>query len=261
MKQELIKPIVRVGNSAGIILPKEWLDGKARVVLIEKPVDIRRDVLEILKNYLEDIAGIYIVGSYARGEQTSESDADILVITYSTNKHIKSGKYDLLLVSEDVIKEKLENDAFPILPMLIEAKAILNQELIGKYAKTKLTGKNLKYIIDTTKSALNMVKEDIKSSLQLNQDASDASAYSLILRLRSLYIIDCIRKNKSWSKKEFLSMIKKTTGSLKAYEGYVHVKNDKKADYKLPVKDAENLSELVDKKLKEIEKWLKEKKE
>ena len=58
MGQELIKPIVRVGNSAGIVLPREWLNGKAKVELIEKPIDIKRDILEILEPYLEDVVGI-----------------------------------------------------------------------------------------------------------------------------------------------------------------------------------------------------------
>ena len=41
-KQELIKPIVRMGNSACVLLPKAWVDGKARVELIEKPIDIKK---------------------------------------------------------------------------------------------------------------------------------------------------------------------------------------------------------------------------
>ena len=32
---KLIKQIVKVGNSAGVILPKEWYGGKARVEFIE----------------------------------------------------------------------------------------------------------------------------------------------------------------------------------------------------------------------------------
>ena len=79
MKQELIKPIVKVGNSAGIILPKEWLNGKEKVELIETPKDIKKELLEVLDSYLPDIIGIYLTGSYARGEETPESDIDILV--------------------------------------------------------------------------------------------------------------------------------------------------------------------------------------
>ena len=77
--QELIKPIVKFGNSAGVILPREWLNGKAKIELVEKPLNINKDILEILEPYFNDIQGIYLVGSYARGEQTQESDIDVLV--------------------------------------------------------------------------------------------------------------------------------------------------------------------------------------
>ena len=69
---ELVRKIVRVGNSAGVVLPREWLNGTAKVELVRKPLDIKGDILKILEPYLEDISGIYLVGSYARGEQRQD---------------------------------------------------------------------------------------------------------------------------------------------------------------------------------------------
>lgn len=261
MKQELIKPIVRVGNSAGIVLPKEWLNGTAKVILVERPINLKRDIFEILGDYLKDIIGIYVVGSYARGEETTESDIDILAITNSTDKHIKSQKYDIILISRKNIEDSLKNNAFPILPMLIEARAISNQDLIKEYIKIKLTEKNLKYILDSTKSAINIIKEDIIVSEELKQEIGNASAYSLILRLRSLYIIECIRNNKHWKKKNFLSLIKRIAGSLKVYDIYVNIKKNKKPGCNLSINEAKKLVEEVNKRLIQIEEWLKEKKE
>ena len=83
MENELIKPVIRVGNSAGILVPKAWINGKAKVELISRPVNIKKDIIEILEDYLEDILGIYLVGSYARKEETEKSDIDILAITDS----------------------------------------------------------------------------------------------------------------------------------------------------------------------------------
>jgi len=260
MKQELIKPIIKVGNSAGVLLPREWLNGKARIELVEKPLDINKEVLQILEPYLEDVVGIYIVGSYARHEETEESDIDILAITQKTEKHIKPGKYDILLIPKEIIEQQLEKDALPILPMLIEAKPILNKGLLDKYKKAELTKDNLKYHIETTKSALNVVREDIKAAKELNQKVSDASAYSLILRLRTLYIIECIKNQQICTKKKFLSLVKKITGSLSAYNLYRDVKNNKKPGYKLEIKEAEKLSAEINKRLEQVEKWLKEKK-
>ena len=60
---ELIKPIVRVGNSAGVLVPKDWLNGEARVTLVKKPQNIRQNTLEILNAYLPHIIGLYLVGN------------------------------------------------------------------------------------------------------------------------------------------------------------------------------------------------------
>ena len=263
MRQELIKPIIKVGNSAGVILPKNWINGKARVELIEKPLDIKKDILEILEPYLQDIEGVYLIGSYARGEQTKESDVDVLVITNKINKKIKKGKYELILISKDKVEIALENNILPILPMLKEAKPLINNSLIKKYQTTKLTKKNLTWHIELTKSALNVNKEIIKLDEETNSDSSDGIAYSLILRLRGTYIVDCLIKNKIPIKKELINLIKKISGSLKSYEGYLRVKNNGpkgvssgvKDKNELPIEEAKKLYEYICKKIKEQEKW------
>ncbi len=259
MKQELIKPVVKVGNSAGVILPKNWINGKARIELIEKPLDIKKDILEILEPYLQDIEGVYLIGSYARGEQTKESDVDVLVITNKINKKIKKGKYELILIQKDKIEIALESNIIPILPMLKEAKPLVNSSLIKEYQTTKLTKKNLKWHIELTKSALNVNKEIIKLDKETNSDSSDGIAYSLILRFREAYIVDCLIKNKIPKKKELIDLIKRTSGSLKAYEGYLRTKNNEKDKNELPVQEAKKLYEYVCKKIDEQEKWAKTK--
>lgn len=259
MIQELIKPVVKVGNSAGVILPKNWINGKARIELIEKPINVKKDILEILEPYLQDIEGIYLIGSYARGEQTKESDIDVLVITNKINKKIKKGKYEVILISKDKVEIALEKNIIPILPMLKEAKPLINNSLIKKYQTTKLTKKNLKGHIELTKSALEINKEFIKSDEEMKSNSSDTVAYSLILRLRETYIVDCLIKNKIQRKKELLNLIKKISGSLKAYAGYLRDKNNEKNKNELPIKEAEKLYYYVLKKIKEQEKWAKTK--
>ena len=257
---ELIKNTIRVGNSAGVLLPKEFLNTQVKIVL--QPLNIEEDILEILLGggILKNVLGIYLIGSYARKEQTIESDVDVLVITDNINKKIEKGKYEIICISKEEVERQLKENAFPILPMMIEAKPIINKKLLNKYAKTLLTKKNLKWHIDTTKSAMRVVNASIKLSKERDIRESDASAYSLILRLRTLYIIDCMRKNKLWTKKDFLRLVKKIAGSLIAYEEYLRVKaGDKKMKDKLPLKEAENLMNYNNKKVRGIEKWLKEK--
>lgn len=257
VKQELIKPIVKLGNSACVLLPRAWIDGKARIELIEKPLDIKKDIFEILSPYLEDILGIYLIGSYAREEQTKKSDIDVLVITNKTDKRIEKGKYEIMLVSKKLVEEKMKKNIFPLLPMMIEAKPLLNSSLIEQYKDTKLTKKNLKWHIDTTKSAMNVVKEFINLAEDIDKKVVDAASYSLVLRLRTIYIINCLRKGKLWNKKEFLNLIKKISGSLIVYERYLDSKHNNSKEYKLPIEEAKKLMDYNNKEIREIEKWLK----
>lgn len=260
MKQEVIKPIVKVGNSAGVILPRGWLNGKARIELVEKPLDIKKDIFEILELYLEDIVGIYLVGSYARDEQTRDSDVDILVITNKTNKEIKTGKYEIILISKDFLENSLKKNALPILPMLREAKAIINEELIEKYENYKLNRENLRKRIELCKSALAIDREMINLDIEWPSNCSDAVAYSLVLNLRTIYIINKLRDNKKISNGEIKLLIKNISDSLRAYEGYLRAKNNEKPLEDLPVEEAQKLYNYVIKELEKIEKWLKGKK-
>lgn len=254
---ELIKNTIRVGNSAGVLLPKEFLNTQVKIVL--QPLNIEKDILDILneKKLLPKVLGVYLVGSYARGEQTIESDVDVLVITENVNNKIKKARYDIILIQEESIKKQLERNILPLLPMLIESKSILNTSLIESYKKTRLTKENLNFHIETTKSAMGVIDASIKLSREMGIEESDASAYSLILRLRGIYIVDCLKKGRLWNKKEFLGMIKRIAGSLKAYEGYLRTKSDKKTEDKLPLKEAEKLYNYIIKKIKEQEEWIK----
>jgi len=251
MKIEIIKPIIRVGNSAGVLVPKEWINGSARVELIVKPLNIRKDILEILNPYLEDIIGIYLIGSYARGEQIEKSDVDVLVITQKISKRIKKEKYDILLITKNEINYTLKNNALPLMPMLMEAKAIINEEYLKSIKNQKISRRNIKWNMDMIKSALNINKKLIELKKDYSEYVGDSVAYSLILNLRSLYIIKCIKKGQKWSTKGLLFPIKKITGSLEAYEGYLRVKNDEKTKETLPIGEAEKLLIYAFKKLKE----------
>ena len=258
---EIVKTAIRVGNSAGVLLPKKWLNTKVRVIL--EPLDLEKEILEILaeKGILKKILGIYVVGSHARNEQTSESDIDILVLTTNLNEKITRGRYDIMCISQKEVQRQLKENALPLLAMVREAKTILNENLLKEYKKTPLTLKNSEWHIETTKSAMDVVKEYIKLAEETGERISDSAAYSLILRLRTLYIINCIRKNKQLSTREFLKSIKEISGSLDAYDRYLNVKKKGVLNYKLKIEEAIKLRNYINREIGEIEKWLKEKKD
>ncbi len=249
MKQELIKNIIKVGNSAGVLLPKQWLNGKAKVELIEKPMNIKREVLEILYPYLDDILGIYLTGSYARGEQSKESDIDILVITEKENRKINEGKYEVILISKKNLERILKKNILPLLPMLKEAKSILNSSLIGKYKKLKINNSNTKWHIDTTKSILKMNKDLIDTYDELGNKIPDGVVYSLVLRLREVYIVRCLKEGKIPTIKGLKQIIKNLTGSLKPYEAYIRIKKGKKEQEIVSVETTIKIYEYLKKEI------------
>lgn len=256
---DLIKQVIRIGNSAGVLLPKAWLNGKAKVILLEKPAVPSKEVIEILKPYLSYIVSLCIVGSYARHEEKSDSDIDIIGITNNINKRIKKGKYDIYLISQDNLEYSLEYDALPILPMLKEAVPIINGHSIETYSKKPLSIKNLSYHIETTLSALHVIKEALGLAEEHNNFISDNIAYSLMLRLREVHIVDSLIKEERATTKGLLSLLKKLTGSLEAYKAYIRAKNGQKNQHTLLLEEAERIYDYIFKKINQQETWIKRK--
>jgi predicted nucleotidyltransferase len=248
MKKEIIKNTKKWGNSAGVLLPREWKDKEVKVILIDRSSDIKNETLDILENYLKDILGIYIVGSYARGEERSDSDIDILVITNSINKEIKKGKYSLILISKESLDKSIKKN-ISLLAMIKEAKPILNKQLIKEYKKIKIN-KNLKWHINSTKSSLRIIKKFLK----LEEKIPGSITYSLILRLRQVYIVDCLKKNKIPKTEGLIKLIKRLAGSKKPYGDYLKEKQNKKSE-NIRKQSAEKIYNYIKKRISEQEKW------
>ena len=143
----IIKQTREVGTSAGVLLPRRWLNKQVVVTLFEPSLEsIAKDVMDYLfENKLnEEVKGIYLFGSYARGDFDFNSDIDILVITQDKNKMVNYGNYELLFVSERAFSKNLPEN-LNYLSLLKEAKVIFNKELLDKY-------KNRKYYLNFKKN-------------------------------------------------------------------------------------------------------------
>ena len=249
--EKLVRRIVKVGNSAGVVLPREWLNGLAKVELIEEPLDIKKDIFEILSPYLEDLIGIYLVGSYARGEQDKESDVDVVAISKKTKKEIIEGKYNISIYTLDNIKRTLEKDPLIILPRLLEAKPLLNRSLLEELKKLKVNKNSFKEFIDSTKRAYSINKGffDIDNSLDEN------NIYSIILRLRGFYIISCLIKEKNYSKKGLKRFLVSHGVDFKeAYDVYRKVKSDEDVRISLSSEKSLKLLNLLKEEIRKYDK-------
>ena len=255
---EMVREIRRWGNSAGILLPKEWLGNQVRVILIDRTLEIKKEVFGILEPYLEDILGIYLVGSYARGEEKKNSDIDVVAISKNTNKNIKSGKYDLSIVKLDNIRKTIESDPILILPRLKEAKAILNKYLLEELVDIKIKKDSFKEFIEDSKRIIKINREFIKLDKEQGFEYLDSISivYSIILRLRGIFIINALLKNKKYIKKEFIGWIEKEVGKrevMLAYNIYESIRDRKKIHEKIRINTIEELLNLLQKETEKLQ--------
>lgn len=193
------------GNGGHIVLPKEYVGRRVKFLLETKSIDdIKSDALDILKPYLGEILGVYIYGSYARNEQTIDSDIDILVIVDKKIKINKINDYSISVVTLEELDKLLEENAVLVIPLLREAKTIINSRLLEQYKECKFTKSNIKPFLESCKDVISLNKRGI----ELDFDVGSV-VYSLILRIRALFMIQEIMANKPYSKSSFFDFLKR----------------------------------------------------
>ncbi|MEA3330054.1 MAG: nucleotidyltransferase domain-containing protein [Nanoarchaeota archaeon] len=244
---ELIKQTIKLGNSAGVILPKEWEDKKVRVELIDK--SITESILETLidEKLLKNVIGVYLTGSYARGEETAQSDIDILIVTDNKTKQIKKRKQEISFISKEKFEKNLSKNIF-LLSQIKEAKIIINNEYIKQFKEMKLKISVKKFV----KEKKNYMK-NMKNIINSEDIVEDGIAYSLILRLRETYLAYHLLKERKYQNKRFKDLIKKQAGSLEIYDAYFRVKNNLREINKIKPLEANKINELIKIFVKKIE--------
>ena len=249
-----IKTAIKAGNSSAVILPKAWLNKEIRIELARKtPEMMLYDTLGILKEnhvQLNSVIGIYLTGSYARAEEDETSDIDILVITNNVDKEmINEGAYNILIVSRQLINQKMANDLLPIGQMIKEAKPLLNSSYL-KDTEVKVTKKNVKWYLDTTKDKLKIIQKYLGNKNIKYVD--NKIVYTLILRIRTLEIIKRLIKNKDYFKKDFMRLINRISNGKSAYQGYLNIKNNSEDETKVSMKEAERLCDYLKEDLRDL---------
>jgi len=250
MENEIIKKAFKLGNSAGVLLPIEWKDKKVAIKLIDK--SISKEILEILdeKDLLKNTIGIFLSGSYARGEETEFSDIDVLIITDSINKQIKIGRYEIIFISNDKFEKSFMKSLY-LVSLINEAKVILNNDLLNDY-KSKIKRISIRNHIDEIKSITKINEKSVELDEELGEKVPDETLYSVVLRLRELYLIECLKSGKNPTKKEFINLMKKFA-SEESYNAYLRIKNDLKSKKVISVEEARALIGEIKKRLRELE--------
>lgn len=246
--ENIVKHTREVGTSAGVLLPRSWLNKQVVVTLFEPSKEkIAKDVLEIVFKYNlnEEVKGIYLFGSYSRGDFDFNSDIDILILTKDTNKLINYNNYEILLVSESSFSKNLPNN-LNYSSLLKEIKVIFNKELIDEYRAKKYKF-NTKKILSEIGGVFKINKDAVRMCKENNMNVPDGIVYSVVLRLRELYLIRCLFSKKAYYKKDFLKFVEE-----KVYAAYLRIKRNEKELNNLSPNELINTISLSEKWLKEL---------
>lgn len=197
-----------MGNGAAVYVPKEFANREIVILLPEGIEEIQSRVLNRLIEFMPNIMGIYLFGSYARGEQEADSDIDLLVITKEKEDKIKDALKDIdsRIITLDVAKNTLKNTPLLIVPILNEAKTFLNPGLLDELREFKIDYKRFDWNFGDIKRIIKIVEEFVELD---SLDISPTHIYSLILRIKVCYIIESILKNRQFSNKSVKELLLK----------------------------------------------------
>tara|TARA_Y100000310_G_scaffold157498_2_gene156858 strand:- start:66 stop:842 length:777 start_codon:yes stop_codon:yes gene_type:complete len=252
MKQ--IKKIVQsIGNGGHVYIPREYIGKKVVIHLKETTKeDIKQDVIQKLSPYFSHIQGLYLCGSYARDEASVDSDIDILIITDGKIKIDLPQPYEIIQGSLQDIKNTIKENTGVLLPLIQEAVPIINNELLAELKKQQPTKHNSRWIIESTRTSLDLIQQWLEDK----DDSNIAGlAYSLIMRLRGLKLLQALIERKQYTNKHLLDELKKHYLNNQLYNLYKEKKDNKAlTHHNLNLQDIEKLHKYTKQILKTTEK-------
>lgn len=257
-KEQIMRKVSVFGNGAHIFAPKEWRDEKVLVIRLEKK-SIKEQVLEMLLPNLDKVIAAGIYGSHARKEESESSDIDIIVFVKEKFKLIKPQNFEVLMLEESSISRALEANPLMVYSIFKEAVPIINQSYFEKLKAEQVNKSLFKQFIVSTRESINSDKELLELDKKTGKYASNAVIYSLILRLRGIFLAYCLLKNKEYSNKSFRKWITRNCKiSTEAfYEVYQAIRDNKKIKEKIPLEQAELALAFLEKEIKTLDSTIK----
>jgi len=250
-KEQIIRKVTEIGNGAHIFAPREWLDEEVLIVRLKK--SIKEEIIKLAYPHLDKIIAVFLYGSHARNEQTEKSDVDVVVISKEPFE-LKKENFDIVVIPENKIKKAIELNPILLYSVINEAKPIINGNYLEILKREKIELKYFKNYIEETKRLIKINKSEI-SLYGGKEIAPNSVIYSLMLRLRGIFIIDKLMKKEKFSNLEFKSWIIKNSEAdyEKVYKIYSSLRDDKKEKNIVPIAQAESLLSLLENETKRIE--------
>jgi len=253
-QEQIIRIVSQVGNGAHIFAPKEWINEKVLIVRLEKK-SIKEEILQRIYSYLDKIIGVFIYGSQARGEATENSDIDILIIAKEKFKIKKEGNFEFVVITEDYLNKAIETNPIMMYSIFREAKAVINEKYLDNLRKIEINSALFKPFIQTTKESLKSDEEVIELDKKTGKTISNSVIYSLILRLRGIFIINNLLNNQKYSNSLFKTWINHEckVDYNKVYSIYQALRSGKELGDETLIEQGEVLINLLKEELKKLE--------
>jgi predicted nucleotidyltransferase len=241
-EERLLRRVTEIGNGAHIFAPKEWLDEEVIIIRIPKK-NTREEILKLISPHLDKINAVFLYGSYARGEQTSNSDLDVFIVS-SEKFTITSKEAEIIVIPEDKLKTAVKLNPILFYSMLNEAKPIINASYLEKLKKEKINFTYFKSFLEDTENLIKINDSEINLD-KSDKFASASVVYSLILRLRGIFLINLLYSKKSYSKARFKEFLEENSTIIyeDAYEAYLSIRDSKKINSKTEIKTKISISQ------------------
>ncbi len=251
IKAEQLKRIAKnFGNGAHIFVPKEWA-GEEIVIIRQQRKSLKERIMQVLEPYLNSVVGAYLYGSYAREEQTKNSDVDLFIIIDKKLK-IKEKGFEIICLEKKDIKKAIGLEPILIYSIFAEAKPIINSQLLEELkSKYHPQLKDFKAFFEDSERIIK-INEKFLETEKGEFLSGEAVVYSTILRLRGAFIIKCLLNGTIYTNKYLKEWVKKELPEISfnsIYEAYNNSKNEVKIKGKIKVKDIYSLLELLNKEL------------
>jgi predicted nucleotidyltransferase len=230
-------------------VPKEWI-GEEIVLIRRQKKKINERILDVLESYLDNIEGVFLYGSYARGEERSDSDIDLLVIT-NKKIEIKSEGFEIICLEKNSIEKALKIEPIIIHSAIDEAKAIVNSGLLEELReKYRPNLKEFEEFFEDSKRIIKINEKFIREEKDKIYLEDNAIVYSLVLRLRGLFIIKCLLEKKKYSYASLKKWVGKNLNDFDyIYDSYRKAKKDKNARIKIKTEEMIDLIKFLNKEI------------
>jgi len=225
-----------MGNSASVYVPREWINQKVVVSLLS-PEDM---VLEAVKSQLKHVVGVYLYGSYVRGEETEESDIDALIVTSRKIRIEYRRPLDLVVATREELEKLLYEDPVKIMPILRECRPLINEAYLEKLKESKINAKKYLGFVAETLRKVSGYEGAIPK-----QEHLSAIVYSLMMRLRVAYMTKLMLEGRDYRSRDFKKYVLNKGLEEEAYDGLYSVYRAVRDKKPLP-KKAVNLEDISD---------------